>query len=132
LVELENAAVAGDHEALHDLCDWLDRSALRHEADEEKSLFPRLASRPELADLLSQLSDEHRAHERLHAALRASIGGEPGRVVAIARELAAAYRKHVEEEEAALFPAARALVGDAERAAMTEEMQSRRGRGRRG
>src|SRR6476659_10634378 len=48
---------------------WMNRAVRRHEEDEERSLFPRLAGRPELAASLRMLADEHRAHEQLHARL---------------------------------------------------------------
>jgi hemerythrin-like domain-containing protein len=107
---------------------WMNRAVRRHEEDEERSLFPRLAGRPELAPSLSKLADEHRAHERLHARLAQAETLPPEEVKTVVRELVAAYRRHIEEEEQVLFPAARAALDDAALAEMQAEMDARRGR----
>ena len=44
------------------------------------------------------------------------------------RDLVAAYRAHIEEEENVLFPAARAALDPAALAEMLAEMDARRGR----
>jgi hemerythrin-like domain-containing protein len=113
-------------EIVDGLCGWFARSVGRHEEDEERSLFPRLKDEAALAPILASLTAEHREHERLHAKLRSA---EPAALPAIADALYAAYRKHIDEEERALFPAAERLLDDEARRAMIEEMESRRGRG---
>jgi len=107
---------------------WLERSVGRHELDEEQSLFPRLRAHVGLVGLLDKLEREHREHERLHQALRDSAGKPAAEVSAVVRELAAAYRVHIDDEERELFPAARPLLDEAARAAMLAEMDARRGR----
>lgn len=107
--------------------DYFDRSVQRHEADEEKSLFPRLRAHPELTATLEMLECEHREHERLHADLREGYQ-DPGYLAELARKLATAYRAHILEEERVLFPAARRLLKEADLLAIAAEMEARRGR----
>lgn len=116
---------------------FVDRTVVRHEKDEEESLFPRLRDDAELAPLIEQLEREHREHEKLHERLRAIAGACDGalsdedraRLGALVDELDAAYEKHVDVEEGELFPAAKAALDAATQRAIAEEMQARRGRG---
>jgi hemerythrin-like domain-containing protein len=120
---------------VRDVAAFLARAVRRHEQDEEESLFPRLASRSELAPMLDGLTREHRQHEALHARLAALVGrleagdaGARSELDAVADALVRAYRAHIDEEERHLFPAARAALGDGALEEMAEEMQLRRGR----
>jgi hemerythrin-like domain-containing protein len=106
---------------------WMERSVRRHEEDEEKSLFPRLRGMRELERLVAQLSDEHRAQERLASQL-AEARGDRARTMETVRLLAESYTRHIRAEEDELFPIARARLEPAEIQAMLAEMQSRRGR----
>jgi hemerythrin-like domain-containing protein len=105
---------------------WMERAVKRHEDDEEKSLFPRLAGRAEVEALIARLSEEHRTHERLQEELRLAAPDDPDRARVLVRELQAAYATHIKEEETLLFPAARALLPPEVLAQIGAEMEARR------
>lgn len=134
-------------DGVREVVGFFARAVRRHEDDEEKSLFPRLADREPLRASIEKLAREHAEHEALHAALDRVVGvleGAPEDATAIeeldrlSRALTAAYRAHIEEEEKALFPAAREALDASAREAMAREMDERRrlsgggGRGRGG
>ncbi|MEM7305179.1 MAG: hemerythrin domain-containing protein [Planctomycetota bacterium] len=137
-LELLRAAVAGlggdgntaAVERVREVSEFIDRSVKRHERDEEESLFPRLTSDGDLAPILAELEGEHRHHEQLHAELR-SLAEAPdaAKLQDLSRRLDDAYERHVDIEEARVFPAARAVLDDATLATMAQEMHARRGRG---
>lgn len=119
-----------DEATARDVADFLGRQVKRHEADEEESLFPRLASVAEIAPILDQLRAEHAAHVALHERLdRALSEADLVEVRRVAAALEDAYRTHIDVEEAVLFPAARRTLKEQDLAAILEEMQARRGRG---
>lgn len=130
----------GDHlAAIDEVLEFLERSATRHEVDEEGSLFPRLRRHLALSPLLETLTSEHARHHRLHGELRdlrRRLG--PGRLdptdgarlADLAGQLDRAYRLHIEREEAELLPAARAHLSADELSAMLDEMDERRERDR--
>ncbi len=116
-------------ELLPEVVDFIDRSVVRHETDEEESLFPRLRGDAKLSGLIDTLEAEHRVLTKLHGALRALLDTpEPRAIRQLGRELAERYAAHIEIEEKRLFPAARELLSPADLAAMAAEMQERRGR----
>lgn len=131
---LTRAANSRDIETASDVCGFFARQIRRHEEDEEKSLFPRLASAGEdLRGILTRLEAEHREHETLQARLEEAVAGRfQGdlwkELEAVADLLARAYRAHIELEESALFPAARTLLTADDLDAMSREMDERRGR----
>lgn len=127
-----------DEVAVRDVSEFLARQVQRHEEDEEKSLFPRLATLPELADVIAQIAKEHLAHHALHERLerivRAFDFAKPtaehrAELTTIADALEDAYRTHIDLEEAVVFPAARRTLGPRDLEAIGEEMQARRGGG---
>jgi hemerythrin-like domain-containing protein len=127
----------GDPDAVLDAIAWFERSVTRHEEDEERSLFPRLAGEPALERTLRTLAVEHVAHRELHEKLRALAEPWPGRaptaeeraeLTRLVAELDEAYRRHIALEERELFPAARRLEAD-ELAGIAAEMAARRPRG---
>jgi hemerythrin-like domain-containing protein len=135
LADLPRAAadLAGERRAdalawLGETAAWMNRAVRRHEEDEERSLFPRLAGRPELDPLLVRLADEHRKQEALQARLARVAELPVDEVQEIVRALVESYRAHIDEEEQQLFPAARALLDEAALTAMQAEMDARRGR----
>ncbi len=131
-----SASAPLDVELVRDVAGFFARAVRRHEEDEERSLFPRLAARAELAPILERLAREHREHEALHARLDAIVADlEAGKVAAraldaVADALMRAYRTHIEDEERHLFPAARAALDATAIAEISAEMDARRGRGR--
>lgn len=129
---------AADVDVLRDVADYFVRAVPRHEEDEEKSLFPRLAGHAELASVVARIAAEHRSHEELHGRLFRVIDAlgrdvtdarASDELATVVRDLVASYRRHVTEEEKVLFPAADAALSDADRNAISEEMAARRGRG---
>jgi hemerythrin-like domain-containing protein len=112
---------------------WLTRELPLHIADEERSLYPRLAAFDE-EGVLEQLREEHRRDRRLiadiAAGLRRVAGGgmpEPGFVEA-AREFIAGHRRHLAHEETVLAPLARRWLGPEAMAKLAAEMIARRRR----
>jgi hemerythrin-like domain-containing protein len=108
-----------------------------HEADEEQSLFPRLAARaPELASTIAGLRTDHDVHAARVGALLAlceELQSRPARMTTLRTELAAAaraleeaWRDHLATEEATLFPAVATALSAEDRAAIREEMRARR------
>jgi hemerythrin-like domain-containing protein len=118
-----------DEATARDVADFLSRQVRRHEADEEESLFPRLAQNDDLGTIVGQLRDEHAAHVALHERLeRALSASDVNEVRLVAAALEDAYRTHIDVEEAVLFPTARRVLKEQDLAAIVDEMQARRGR----
>ncbi len=139
LLELEEAADAleagRDREQAHDtargVAAWFARAGVRHEADEEASLFPRLEVRGIASALCARLREEHRAQAELWDEVTRLLGAAALDAVAlgkVARALFRSYAAHVRAEEDELFPAARAALTPSDLAEMLEEMAERRGR----
>jgi hemerythrin-like domain-containing protein len=143
LGELERAASAivrerasdADIAAVDAVLDYLERSATRHETDEEESLFPRLRRELELSELIADLLAEHVLHRRQVGQLRTLRSGWPdsgpdagdGASLAVAsNELARAYRSHIAREEHELMPIVRDRLSAIDRSALADEMQRRR------
>ncbi len=134
----EAHGASADVDAIKDVAAFFARAVRRHEDDEESSLFPRLRGDSALGPLLDRLASEHREHLVLHERLDAVIltldrTADDAAAIAelgvIANALASAYQAHVAAEEGTLFPAARALIDEPAREAMSREMQERRGGG---
>ncbi len=112
---------------------WLETAGTRHTEDEEASFFPRLYG---VADLLAELSAEHRTTEAIFLALRTvvrRVREDPSLLSTVAEDLrahatalAAAYRDHISAEETRFIPLARDL-DPAELRAIGIEMSLRRG-----
>ena len=135
LEELDRIARAGEgRAALEEAIREIERSAGRHEEDEEASLFPRLAGEAGIAGAIARLREEHEEQRRLHADLRAIVGGpaaesgSEGEVTAGIARLRAAYARHIALEEQEVFPAARRALGAGDLEAISGEMEERRGR----
>lgn len=125
------ACDAQDLATVSDVRNFLGRQIVRHEADEEQSLFPRLRGSEKSSDdaraLLERLAAEHRAHEALTARLDAALANEEWpALTAVADEIVRAYRDHIEMEERSLFPMARAALSDVDVKAIAEEMRAAR------
>jgi hemerythrin-like domain-containing protein len=146
LSELQQAATAIVREragpaelaAVDSVVAFLEKSAARHEADEEESFFPRLRRVRDLSPLLDDLIAEHVLHRHLIKQLRSlrtrwpaagPDAGDGAALVTLANELARLYRVHMEREERELVPAAREYLRADEREAIQAEMDRRRGVG---
>jgi hemerythrin-like domain-containing protein len=129
----------GDLDAVAEAIAFLERSAPRHFADEEESLFPRAVARdPSLGKTLARITAEHVDHGRHHARLRELFDAWDGDVpaaadaatmLAEARALDEEYGRHVAEEDQ-LFETIRAVLTEADLAEIAAEMDGRRGRRR--
>lgn len=117
-------------QALDEAIQFFDRSLKRHEEDEERSLFPRLAVLPALAPILDRLTVQHRDQAALIEELR-WLAAAPAlatvRLADIIDQLGEAYGEHIAVEERELFPAAREALGADGVEKMAEEMEARRG-----
>lgn len=106
-----------------------------HVADENNSIFPRLAGRAESLDAaLAQMRADHGEHEGLDrlVAICQRLAREPRQLAAVARDLAATTEQltldleaHLSLEELTIFPVVRDLPG-AVRATIHAEMRARR------
>ena len=109
-----------------------------HEADEEKTLQPRLAA---VADdrvnhALLAMGDQHQAIEELMERLLPllvmvknnpdTLHAAGGEMCSITRALEDMFRAHLQMEEEVIFPAIRNLLPESARQEMLREMQARR------
>ncbi len=131
LSEEESAAIAT---ALH----YFQEGGLRHNADEEESVFPRLrAVDPESSQTnLARLEDDHRHTQNLHQRVEslyrkwidtfALSSGEQQALLSATAELQRIYREHIHMEESIIFPHAAQVLDKAAIAAIGSEFQARR------
>ena len=109
-----------------------------HVQDEEESLLPRLQGRRADVDrALASMHAQHEAHRPLLEAMLGAAGalrqspGDPALLASLAgaaRRLELDFQKHLDLEENLLFPAARELLEEAERADILGELRARRQR----
>jgi hemerythrin-like domain-containing protein len=125
-------------EAIARVCDYFERAAPDHHADEEDDLFPaaRAAARAagDTAQLaaIDALERDHAGMSQAWAALRGHLDALVARGgpldAALAGRFTAAYREHIEREEAVVFAAARSYLDAAARARLANSMVARRRR----
>ncbi|WP_349742237.1 hemerythrin domain-containing protein [Roseateles cavernae] len=122
-------AVARD--AARDVLRYFDIAAPLHHQDEELHVFPALASDAVLAPVCRRLLAQHREIEAQWQPLRALLQAlDPAELAALRRAAEAFARlhdEHLRSENELVFPAARALLGEAQAQAMGIEMAARRG-----
>jgi hypothetical protein len=110
---------------------WLTHELPVHVADEERSLYPRLAAF-DTTGVLDRLQDDHRRDQRLVADVaaglrRAAKSRAPGPgFTAAALEFAANHRAHPALEESAVTPLARHCLAPDAIASLAAEMAARR------
>lgn len=131
LTDEESAAVTA---ALH----YFREGGLRHNADEEESLFPRLRAMEaiEPADDLVHLEEDHRRTGLLHGQIEALYkkwmaagalsSGEQQDLRSATRELEGTYAGHIKLEESTVFPHAARALDKSAIAAMGMEFKTRR------
>jgi hemerythrin-like domain-containing protein len=111
---------------------YFDTAAVNHHADEEASVFPRLLARvPGAAALIGTLEADHERlaanWRRLRPLLASIAAGERATLEPkLVHEVRDAYQAHIEREETALIPQARAALPAEEIAAIGREMAARR------
>jgi hemerythrin-like domain-containing protein len=124
-------------QAALDVMRYFDQAGPAHHLDEERHLFPALAQNPNanLQALAQQLQAEHlelaQRWQQVRQDLQRVCG--PTRRVASAdsrlhwADFASRYRSHMQAEDTAAYPAARALLDVAAQQRMGQDMAARRG-----
>lgn len=111
-----------------------------HEADENKSLFPRIqAAQPQgglVREAAEAMVEQHRAIDELVAellSLCSTLDRHPGRLSALAHRLEhvtsaldQVFAAHLRLEETVIFPALKELLSPAQTEEMLQEMNERR------
>lgn len=127
----ERAAVEA---ALH----YFREGGVRHNADEEESLFPRLRNHiqdSESSDI-AHLEDDHRCTTALHHQVEeiyqdwisagALTSSEQQKLLSATEELRTIYTAHIQLEESVVFPRAAQVLDKAAIAAIGSELKARR------
>ena len=137
LAELERAVGSSTDvglDVVRNVLAFSERSVLRHEEDEEKSLFPRLSPIAELGGTLTTLHEEHARQRDLWASLSEIMRrvtqnhmeeDDAEDLRELVRHLVLSYEGHIRLEEESLFPAARRLLDDDARNEVAREMDAR-------
>ena len=127
-------------QAARDVMRYFDIAAPLHHQDEELHVFPPLRAGPDAAlrALVQRLMQDHRQMEvawiKARRALQAVADpAESGWTPLTApqttalNQFAALYRRHLDDEDKAAYPAAQAALSPAAVQAMSEDMMRRRG-----
>ena len=127
-------------QAARDVMRYFDIAAPLHHQDEELHVFPPLLAGPDAAlrALVQRLQQDHRQMEiawiEARRTLQAVADGFESCWTPLAaaqiealNQFAALYRQHLEDEDHAAYPAARAGLSPAAVQAMSEDMMQRRG-----
>lgn len=119
---------------------YFREGGVRHTADEEESLFPRLrsAGAGEALGAIDHLEGEHREADELHAKVDRLYSGwisagelnAPDREALLrsTRRLRELYASHIRAEEQTVFPIAAQVLDAGNIAAMGDEFRARRQR----
>lgn len=121
-------------QALKSALDYFEEAAPKHTADEEHSLFPRLAGNPEAARTIRELQADHQRADQLHARVNTICRRWLSEGVLADREqlcqaldsLAELYAEHIQTEDSRLFPLAAELLSYEALAEVGREMAARR------
>lgn len=124
-------------QAARDVMRYFDQAAPQHHRDEELHVFPPLIAQgdPAVLGVVTRLQQDHlqmearwhRAREVLAAVAEgtlSSLGADDG---AALDAFASLYADHIRAEETIAYPAALAVLGPGDIAAMGQEMKQRRG-----
>lgn len=127
-------------QAARDVMRYFDIAAPLHHQDEELHVFPPLLAGPNAAlrALVQRLQQDHRqmevawteARRTLQAVADSSAAGWTPLTAAqtgALDQLAALYRRHLDDEDRQAYPAAQAALSPAAVQAMSEDMMRRRG-----
>jgi hemerythrin-like domain-containing protein len=133
---------ADDRNALERSLNYFEKSAPRHNADEEESLFPQLRSHSgaqgePISERLASLASDHRWADAQHREVD-TIGrrwladgvlrsGDHARLRSLVHSLSRFYAHHIGIEEKEIFPAARRILSAEQRNTVGKEMAERRG-----
>jgi hemerythrin-like domain-containing protein len=128
---VEGKELRASWDAVADVLAYLERAGVRHEEDEEETVFPRLAGVVALRPLLKALRTEHRSQRKLVNDLAKVVGAQKespagAKLSKLAAKIQASYQAHVEREDAELLPAITRYIDAAGEAEMAAEMAERR------
>ena len=137
LATLERLTRGGGGEAVQAVMRYFDTAAVQHHRDEDEDLFPllrRLAAeggRPEVAAVIGDLEREHATMSLQWSRLRQQLDAlAHGRARALDADevmrFAWLYRRHMEQEAAAVVPFAKEALRPDQRAALGLRMALRR------
>jgi hemerythrin-like domain-containing protein len=130
-----HGADAQAQDAARDVLRYFDVAAPHHHEDEERHVLPALRATGHAA-VAARIVADHGLMAQAWAALRADLqavcNGDADAATSPAgvqrwRDFAALYRRHVELEDRAAFPAAQSALDPAAQLAMGDEMAHRRG-----
>ncbi len=124
---------ADARKAARSILNYFDSAAPNHDADEEASLFPRLAgvADAKASALIERLAVEHAELKAMWRVMRPDIAAiEAGKRSVLTpdsvRRMRAAYLSHLDCEETELFPLAAARLDASALQAIGAEMAARR------
>jgi hemerythrin-like domain-containing protein len=121
--------------AARDVLRYFDIAAPHHHEDEERHVLPALRDTGH-GDVAARIVSDHGLMAQAWAALRTDLQAICGGDAAVAtsaaglrrwQEFAALYRRHIELEDHAAFPAAQSALDAVAQLAMGDEMARRRG-----
>ncbi len=116
--------------ALESVFRYFETSGAIHTADEEESVFPRLASRlsAEERAYIDGLEGQHREAEALYARIRQvpATGEDLQAYRADVARFCELYRGHIASENDRLIAVGQRLLADEELGAISQEMRTRR------
>lgn len=131
LAARDGATDAQARSAADDVLRYFDIAAPLHHQDEELHVFPALADDPVLAPVCARLQAQHREIEAQWQPLRALLQTlDPAELPTLRRSaeaFARLHEEHLRSENELIFPAALALLREAQAQAMGVEMAARRG-----
>ncbi len=138
---IDSPLTSDARKALETALRYFREAAPKHTKDEEESLFPRLreihtAEIENALSALEALEDDHRRADRLHAEVHALgvqwleaghlSAHEADRFRRAVNDLATIYGQHIRIEDSIVFPAAQRALSRTQKAAIADEMASRR------
>ncbi len=132
--ELRSGCEARDLETVEGAVGFFSHQGRRHDRDEDASFFPRIRADDALREVIARLEREHLHHEELLSKLEAMVAGlrsgedRWAALSDLSEEISVAYRSHIDVENAVLLPRAKELLDEQAVAAISAEMESRRGR----
>jgi hemerythrin-like domain-containing protein len=134
-----HGADAQAQQAARDVMRYFDQAAPQHHRDEELHVFPPLLAQgdPRTVAVVTRLQQDHvqmesrwgSARKVLDSVVDARAGALSSEDDVVLDAFAGIYADHVQAEEGIAYPAAQALLDEAQRTAMGEEMMRRRGVG---
>ena len=132
-----HGADAQAQQAARDVLRYFDQAAPQHHRDEELHVFPPLLAQgePHTVAVVTRLQQDHVQMESRWCAARQVLAGvADARTAALSsaddavlNAFAGLYAGHIQAEEEIAYPAVQALLDEAQRTAMGQEMMRRRG-----